>query len=80
MARAQYTFMNCQLLPFGAWLAAWVVSGHLRVDCLELDANHVPRVGTTLTVADAALKRIFELFASFSGHLGDTPGGDSFHF
>jgi hypothetical protein len=44
---------------------------------LELDANHAPRVGTTLTVADAAFEGIFNLFASFTWHLDDTPGGDS---
>jgi len=44
---------------------------------LELDANHAPRVGTTLTVADAAFKGIFDLFASFTWHLDDTPGGDA---
>jgi hypothetical protein len=44
---------------------------------LELDADHAPRVGTTLTVADAAFKGIFELFASFTWHLDDTPGGDA---
>ena len=44
---------------------------------LELDADHTPRVGTTLTVADAAFKGIFELFASFTWHLDDTPGGDA---
>lgn len=44
---------------------------------LELDANHAPRVGITLTVADAAFEGIFNLFASFTWHLDDTPGGDS---
>ena len=44
---------------------------------LELDADHAPRVGTTLTVADAAFEGIFNLFASFTWHLDDTPGGDS---
>ncbi len=44
---------------------------------LELDADHTPRVGTTLTVADAAFEGIFNLFASFTWHLDDTPGGDS---
>lgn len=44
---------------------------------LELDAERRPRVGTTLTVADAAFKGIFELFASFTWHLDDTPGGDA---
>ncbi|WP_396432967.1 Eco57I restriction-modification methylase domain-containing protein [Limnohabitans sp.] len=42
---------------------------------LELDANHTPRVGTTLRVADAAFEGVFKLFASFSWHLDDTPGG-----
>ncbi len=44
---------------------------------LELDAKHEPRVGTTLTVADAAFDGIFKLFASFTWHLDDTPGGDA---
>ena len=44
---------------------------------LELDADHTPRVGTTLTVADAAFEGIFNLFASFTWHLDDTPGGDA---
>lgn len=44
---------------------------------LELDANHAPRVGTTLLVADAAFEGIFNLFASFSWHLDDTPGGNA---
>lgn len=44
---------------------------------LELDADHAPRVGITLRVADAAFRGIFELFASFTWHLDDTPGGDA---
>ncbi|MEI8323929.1 MAG: DNA methyltransferase [Betaproteobacteria bacterium] len=44
---------------------------------LELDAEHAPRVGKTLTVADAAFEGIFDLFASFTWHLDDTPGGDA---
>ena len=44
---------------------------------LELDVAGQPRVGTTLTVADAAFKGIFDLFASFTWHLDDTPGGDA---
>lgn len=44
---------------------------------LELDTDHAPRVGATLTVADAAFEGIFKLFASFSWHLDDTPGGDA---
>lgn len=34
-------------------------------------------MGTTLTVADAAFEGIFALFASFTWHLDDTPGGNS---
>ena len=44
---------------------------------LELGADHTPRVGTTLNVADAAFEGIFNLFASFTWHLDDTPGGDA---
>jgi len=44
---------------------------------LELDADHASRVGKTLTVADAAFEGIFGLFASFTWHLDDTPGGDA---
>lgn len=44
---------------------------------LELDGDHAPRVGKTLTVADAAFEGIFKLFASFTWHLDDTPGGDA---
>ncbi len=44
---------------------------------LELDGNRNSRIGTTLTVADAAFKGIFELFAGFTWHLDDTPGGDA---
>lgn len=44
---------------------------------LELDANHIPRVGTTLCVSDAAFEGVFNLFASFSWHLDDTPGGNA---
>jgi hypothetical protein len=44
---------------------------------LELDADHTPRVGTTLTVADAAFEGIFNLFATFTWNLDDTPGGDA---
>ena len=44
---------------------------------LELDADHAPRVGKTLHVADAAFEGIFKLFASFTWHLDDTPGGDA---
>lgn len=44
---------------------------------LELDADHALRLGKTLHVADEAFKGIFELFASFTWHLDDTPGGDA---
>ncbi len=44
---------------------------------LELDADYASRVGKTLQVADAAFEGIFALFASFTWHLDDTPGGDA---
>ncbi|OYU30811.1 MAG: ATP-binding protein [Comamonadaceae bacterium PBBC2] len=44
---------------------------------LELDADHALRLGKTLHVADEAFKGIFDLFASFTWHLDDTPGGDA---
>ena len=44
---------------------------------LELDDSRNPRIGTTLTVTNAAFEGIFNLFASFTWHLDDTPGGDS---
>jgi len=44
---------------------------------LEQDADRKPRVGTTLRVADAAFEGVFNLFASFSWHLDDTPAGNA---
>lgn len=44
---------------------------------LEQDAEHNLRLGKTLNVADEAFKGIFDLFASFTWHLDDTPGGDA---
>ena len=44
---------------------------------LELDANHQPRLGTTLRIPDAAFEGVFGVFAAFSWHLDDTPGGDA---
>ena len=44
---------------------------------LELDANHQPRLGTTLRIADAAFQGVFDVFAAFTWHLDDTPGGDA---
>ena len=44
---------------------------------LELDEHASPRLGITLKIADAAFEGAFALFASFSWHLDDTPGGDS---
>lgn len=44
---------------------------------LEQDANHALRLGLTLHVADAAFTGIFDLFASFTWNLNDTPGGDA---
>ena len=44
---------------------------------LELDADHQPRLGTTLRIPDAAFKGVFDVFAAFTWHLDDTPGGDA---
>ena len=44
---------------------------------LELDADRASRVGKSLTVADKAFDGIFSLFAGFTWHLDDTPGGDA---
>jgi len=44
---------------------------------LELDAGRALRLGRSLHVADAAFKGIFDLFASYTWHLDDTPGGDA---
>ena len=44
---------------------------------LELDADHALRLGKTLHVADVAFRGIFDLFASFTWHLDDTPGGSA---
>ena len=44
---------------------------------LEQDTDHALRLGKTLHVADAAFKGIFDLFASFTWHLDDTPGGSA---
>ncbi len=44
---------------------------------LEQDADHALRLGKTLHVADEAFKGIFDLFASFTWHLDDTPGGSA---
>lgn len=44
---------------------------------LEQDKDHAIRLGTTLRVADVAFEGIFNLFASFSWHLDDTPGGNA---
>ena len=44
---------------------------------LELDDNAQPRLGRTLLIADDAFEGVFNLFASYTWHLDDTPGGDS---
>lgn len=44
---------------------------------LELDAQRRSCVGTSLRVDDAAFQGIFGLFASYTWHLDDTPGGDA---
>ncbi len=44
---------------------------------LELDDEHLPRLGTTLRIPDAAFEGVFSVFAAFTWHLDDTPGGDA---
>ncbi|MBE0620384.1 MAG: ATP-binding protein [Burkholderiales bacterium] len=44
---------------------------------LELDEQHRPRLGTTLRIPDAAFEGVFNVFAAFTWHLDDTPGGDA---
>ncbi len=44
---------------------------------LELDEKHCPRLGTTLRIPDAAFEGVFGVFAAFTWHLDDTPGGDA---
>ncbi len=44
---------------------------------LELDEQHRPRLGATLRIPDAAFEGVFGVFAAFTWHLDDTPGGDS---
>ena len=44
---------------------------------LELDANHQPRLGATLRIPDAAFEGVFSVFAAFTWHLDDTPGGSA---
>jgi hypothetical protein len=44
---------------------------------LELDTQGESRVGKDLQVDDAAFQGIFQLFASFTWHLDDTPGGSA---
>ena len=44
---------------------------------LELDAQHQPRLGSSLRIPDAAFVGVFEVFSAFTWHLDDTPGGDA---
>ena len=44
---------------------------------LELDAQHHSRIGKTLRIPDAAFAGVFEVFAAFTWHLDDTPGGEA---
>lgn len=44
---------------------------------LELDEQHRPRLGTTLRIPDDAFEGVFNVFAAFTWHLDDTPGGDA---
>lgn len=44
---------------------------------LELDDHAQPRLGLALKIADSAFEGVFQLFAAYTWHLDDTPGGDS---
>ena len=44
---------------------------------LELDGDHQPRLGITLHIPDDAFAGVFGVFAAFTWHLDDTPGGDA---
>lgn len=44
---------------------------------LELDAEHRPHLGSTLRIPDAAFEGVFAVFAAFTWHLDDSPGGDA---
>lgn len=44
---------------------------------LELDAEHQRRLGRTLKIPDAAFEGVFAVFAKFTWHLDDTPGGNA---
>jgi len=45
---------------------------------LELDSStHQSRIGTTLRIPDAAFAGVFKVFAAYTWHLDDTPGGDA---
>jgi hypothetical protein len=44
---------------------------------LELDADHQPRLGSTLRIPDVAFEGVFDVFVAFTWHLDDTPGGDA---
>lgn len=42
---------------------------------LELDSHHQSRLGNGLQIPDAAFEGVFDVFAAFTWHLDDTPGG-----
>ncbi|GHT81335.1 hypothetical protein AGMMS49543_03650 [Betaproteobacteria bacterium] len=44
---------------------------------LELDAQHLRRLGRTLKIPDAAFEGVFAVFGKFTWHLDDTPGGNA---
>ena len=44
---------------------------------LELDDRHQPRLGSSLRIPDLAFEGVFAVFAAFTWHLDDTPGGDA---
>ena len=44
---------------------------------LELDDRHQPRLGSSLRIPDLAFEGVFAVFAAYTWHLDDTPGGDA---
>lgn len=44
---------------------------------LELDDQHRSRLGKTLRIPDSSFEGVFRVFAAYTWHLDDTPGGDA---
>ena len=65
--------LSCQLTGQVPYLNGGLFLHHK----LELDAQHQPRLGSSLRIPDAAFEGVFGVFAAFTWHLDDTPGGDA---